>query len=182
MAPGMVAGNGAHRERVVDGEVARWWRGGGTPTAGSSHGGRRWLRVEQWQFSPWMGEEPAAWQREDVRAAAIRSPDADTRMRGRKVWCSGGRRRREIGGGRHGDDGGWRPRDRRGRCGPNATTTAWNGARSRWAGADGVRSHETREVGSPTVGPGHNGGRQGSNGLNRSQFKLFKINSNVFKF
>jgi hypothetical protein len=45
MASGMVAGNGAHQERVVDGEVARWRRGGGAPMAGSSHGGRRWLGV-----------------------------------------------------------------------------------------------------------------------------------------
>jgi hypothetical protein len=45
MASGMVAGNGAHRERVVDGEAARWWRGGGVPTVGSSHGGRRRLKV-----------------------------------------------------------------------------------------------------------------------------------------
>jgi hypothetical protein len=45
MTSGTVVGNGAHRERVVDGEVARWRRGGGAPMAGSSHGGRRWLGV-----------------------------------------------------------------------------------------------------------------------------------------
>jgi hypothetical protein len=45
MALGTVTGNGAHRKRVVDGEAARWRRGGGAPTAESSHGGRWWLRV-----------------------------------------------------------------------------------------------------------------------------------------
>jgi hypothetical protein len=50
--------------------------------------------------------------------------------------------------------------------------------------ADG-RSHEIGHVGSPIVGLGHNDGRQGSNGLNRSQiqivqnkFKCFKILTN----
>jgi hypothetical protein len=38
----------------------------------------------------------------------------------------------------------------------------------RWAGPGDARSCETGEAGSPTVGPGHSGGRQGSNGLNRS--------------
>jgi hypothetical protein len=45
MALGTVMLNGAHRKRVVDGEAARWRRGGGAPTAESSHGGRRWLGV-----------------------------------------------------------------------------------------------------------------------------------------
>jgi hypothetical protein len=43
VAPGMVARTKFTGGGVIDGEAAQWRRGGGAPTAGSSHFGLRWL-------------------------------------------------------------------------------------------------------------------------------------------